>query len=100
MLIRATDRWPSGTLTAAPFFCVTWLNGLSLLTRPQALTGTFVVHATARQTPADHAVELSVTMAWATRASRTRTAARAEAQAALHEGAEQWRCMAGRDRDD
>lgn len=32
---------------------------------------TFVVHTMARQTPADNTVELSVTMAWATRAYRT-----------------------------
>lgn len=95
MLIRATDRWPSGTLTAAPLFCVTWLNGMSLPSPPQALPGTFVVHAMAQQTPADNTVQLSVTMAWA-----TRTAAPVEVQAAHHEGAAQWRHMAGRDSDD
>lgn len=32
MLIRANDRWPPGTLTAAPFFYVTWLNDLTWTT--------------------------------------------------------------------
>lgn len=44
MLIRANDRWPSGTLTAAPFFYVTWLNGMRLLTRTTGSDGNLCWH--------------------------------------------------------
>lgn len=87
MLIRPNDRWPSGRLIGKPFFYVTWLNGMRLLTWATDAQGNLCCPC-GMAAPTDNTKELSFEAAWAMCALRTCTAASVEEKPVQDEGTE------------